>query len=91
MSENMNFGGAIEAMKSGCKVARKGWNGHGQFAYYVPPASYPAQTGVAQAHFGESAMVPYRGYLALKTAQEDVATWAPSCSDALAEDWVIVA
>ena len=81
---------AIEAMKSGKRVARAGWNGAGMFAYLVPAASYPAQTGAAKAHFGEGAMVPYREYMALKTAQGDVATWAPSCSDALAEDWEVV-
>lgn len=90
MSENLNFGQAIEAAKSGKKVARKGWNGQGMFAYIVPAASYPAQTGVAKEHFGENSLVPYRAYWALKTAQEDVATWAPSGSDSLAEDWVVL-
>lgn len=60
------------------------------FAYIVPAASYPAQTGAAKAHFGENGMVPYRAYWALKTAQDDVATWTPSGSDTLAEDWVIL-
>ena len=39
---------------------------------------------------GSDDMVPYRAYWALFTAQKDVATWAPSCSDTLAEDWRIV-
>lgn len=86
----LSFGMAIEALKLGKRVARSGWNGAGQFAYLVPANSYPAQTGIAKAYFGENAMVPYRAYLALKTAQGDVATWAPSCSDALADDWQIV-
>ena len=86
----MTFGLAIEALKAGKRVARAGWNGAGQFVYLVPAASYPAQTGIAKAYFGADAMVPYRAYLALKTAQGDVSTWAPSCSDALAEDWQIV-
>lgn len=86
----MSFGQAIEAMKAGAKVARAGWNGLGMFAYYVPAASYPAQTGVAKAFYGEGALVPYRAYMALKTAQGDVATWSPSGSDALADDWLIV-
>lgn len=86
----LSFGMAIEALKLGEKVARAGWNGAGQFVYLVPAASYPAQTGIAKAYFGADAMVPYRAYLALKTAQGDVATWAPSCSDALADDWKIV-
>ena len=89
-TEGMPFGQAIEAMKAGAKVARAGWNGAGMFAYYVPAASYPAQTGVAKAFYGEGALVPYRAYMALKTAQGDVACWAPSGSDALADDWLIV-
>lgn len=90
MDETMDFGKAIEAAKSGKKVARIGWNGAGMFAYIVPAASYPAQTGVAKEYFGENAVVPYRAYWALKTAQNDVSTWAPSGSDSLSEDWVIV-
>jgi hypothetical protein len=85
---NLNFGQAIEAAKQGKKVARQGWNGKGMFAYIVPAASYPAQTEVAKAEFGD--MVSYREYWALKTAQGDIATWAPSGSDSLSEDWVIL-
>ncbi len=90
LTTGMTFGLAIEALKLGKRVARAGWNGAGQFVYLVPASSYPAQTGIANAYFGADAMVPYRAYLALKTAQGDVATWAPSCSDALAEDWCVV-
>lgn len=90
MNNFMTFGQAIEAAKAGKKVARSGWNGQGMFAYIVPAASYPAQTAVAKAHFGENALVPYRAYWALKTAQGDVATWSPSGSDSLAEDWNVV-
>ena len=89
-TSGLTFGLAIEALKFGKRVARAGWNGSGQFVYLVPAASYPAQTAIAKAYFGADAMVPYRAYLALKTAQGDVSTWAPSCSDALAEDWQIV-
>jgi Protein of unknown function (DUF2829) len=91
-SENSKGGGfsfsaALVVLKDGGRVARSGWNGNGMFAYLVPAASYPVQTGAAKAHFGEGSLVPYRAYLALKTAQEDVATWVPSVSDVLAEDW----
>ena len=88
MKKNLNFGQAIESAKQGKKVARKGWNGANMFAYIVPAASYPAQTEAAKETFGE--LVPYRAYWALKTAQNDVATWSPSGSDSLAEDWVIL-
>lgn len=98
---SMSFGHAVAAMKAGHRVARAGWNGSGMFAYLVPAASYPAQTEVAKAYWADrqtphpensvsAIMVPYRAYLALKTAQDDIATWSPSTSDALADDWYIV-
>lgn len=85
----LNFGQAIEALKAGKKVAQKGWNGKGMFVYHVPAESYPPATEVMKSAFGGEE-VPYREYLALKTAQNDVATWSPSTSDALAEDWEVV-
>ncbi len=89
VEDGLNFGQAIEALKAGKKVARKGWNGKGMFVYHVPAASYPPTTEVVKsAFYGEE--VPYREYLALKTAQNDVATWSPSTSDALGEDWEVV-
>lgn len=87
---HVDFGDALRALKAGKRVSRTGWNGAGMFAYLVPAASYPVQTGAAKAHFGDGAMVPYRAYLALKTTRGDVATWAPSCSDVLANDWIIL-
>ncbi len=83
----MNFGEAIEAMKSGQRASRAGWNGKGMFLYYVPANSYPAQTGVAKAHFGENSLVPYRAYIAMKTVDNDVVVWTASQSDILADDW----
>lgn len=88
-SGEMSFGMAIEAAKRGYKVARKGWNGSGMFAYIVPANSYLAQTEMIKGVF-ENDMVPYREYWALKTAQDDVAMWSPSGSDSLANDWLIV-
>lgn len=87
-----DFGVAIRKLKEGKKVARKGWNGSGMYVYFVPAASYPVQRNNLETMGGEfeGDMVPYREYLALKTAQGDVATWAPSVSDALATDWHLI-
>ena len=84
------FGKAIEWLKQGKKVARKGWNGKGQYVYYVPAAKYKWQTENAREIADKDGMVAYREYMALKTVQGDIATWVPSVSDVLAEDWVIV-
>jgi hypothetical protein len=84
----MNFGQAIEHLKTGRKVARIGWNGKRMFLYHVPANSYPAQTAVAKETFGE--MVAYGAYLAMKTATGEVVPWLASQTDMLAEDWEIV-
>ena len=90
-SGEMSFGMAIEAAKRGYKVARKGWNGSGMFAYIVPKNKYPVTSPESPVKgMYENDMVPYRAYWALKTAQDDIATWSPSGSDSLADDWVIV-
>ena len=86
----MDFGEALKALKQGKKVAREGWNGKGQFVYYIPSDRYPAKTDVAKSIADEDGKVAYRPYLALKTVQGDIATWQPSISDCLAEDWQIV-
>jgi hypothetical protein len=54
-------------------VARAGWNGAGMFAYIVPASQYPAITGAAK-NIGRRKLCTL-SYWALKTAQEDVATW----------------
>lgn len=89
-TSGMPFGLAVEALKKGKKVARPGWNGKGMFVYFVPAASYPAQTGVAKEFFGESALVSYAPYLAIKNVNDTVSTWVPSINDVLADDWQII-
>ena len=81
----MNFGNAVELLKMGKKVDRKGWNGKGMFLYYVPGNSYPATTEIAKKEFGDK--VPYCPYIAMKTVQGNVVPWLASQSDILAEDW----
>lgn len=89
-TDGMNFGLAVEALKLGRRVARKGWNGKGMFVYLVSANTYPAQTGVAKAYFGEGALVPYNAYMAIKNVDETVSTWVPSVNDVLADDWQVV-
>ena len=86
----MNFGKALEALKAGKKVARRGWNGKGMFLYYVPANRYTALTEPAKEIMGEDGKVAYGAYIAMKTAQGNVVPWLASQTDMLAEDWEIV-
>ena len=93
----MNFGLAVEAMKGGAKVARAGWNGAGQWVALGKGNEYLAASQFwneharahAEANGGGATVLPY---FILKTAQGSILMgWAPSQSDALAEDWQIIA
>ena len=84
----MNFGEALEAVKEGKRIARKGWNGKGMYVYYVPDNSYKAITEVARKEFGDT--VPYNPYFAIKNVNNTVSTWVPSVNDCLAEDWYVL-
>jgi len=88
-SGELPFGAAIMAAKKGKRIARIGWNGSNQYVYLVPEGHYKPQTKAAMVEF-EGKDVPYAPYWVLKTVHGNIATWAPSCSDSLAEDWVIV-
>jgi hypothetical protein len=93
--ENLNFGQALEALKEGKKVAREGWNGSNMFAVLSPgyqklPSEQFFNKDLAAFASDLGGFMDVRPAFMLKTAQDDVAYWAPSGSDCLAEDWVII-
>lgn len=83
-----SFSAALMWLKEGKRVCRSGWNGAGQFAWMVPPGSYPARMEAIKGHYPDD-MVPYGAYFALKNAQETVVPWVPSVGDLLATDWQV--
>ena len=87
----LTFGDALVMLKAGKRVTRAPWAAAGVFVYHVPASAYPAQTGVARAHFGDGALVPYMAYLAIKRADDMVCVFNPGVDSLLAEDWQVVA
>ena len=88
----MNFGKAVELLKEGNRVARKGWNGKGMFVYYVSGSSIH-HLNHPNGNFGgthEDDLIIQDPYIAMKTVQNTVVPWLASQSDILAEDWEIV-
>ncbi len=75
MTNTMNFGQAIEALKQGKKVARAGWNGKGMHLELQRPDAHSKMT------------LPY---IYMYTAQGDNVPWLASQTDMLSEDWVTV-
>lgn len=92
----MNFGKAIEALKEGKYVTRKGWNGKGMFLWLKPAATVKAEwckdpklKNLAEANGGE---IEALGTICMFTAQHKILSgWLASQTDMLAEDWVIIA
>lgn len=88
--EGITFGAAIEAMKYGKRVARKGWNGKRMFLYYVSEGRYPVKMEAAKAIADADGLVSYGAYIAIKTAQGNVVPWLASQTDILSNDWMVV-
>ncbi len=96
--DGMTFGMAIEAMKRGKKVARKGWNGKGMWLC-IPlvdgPKEIPAKGiwGKPNADYAEQngGTVKVMPYITMKTADGSIVMgWLASQTDMLAEDWIVV-
>lgn len=91
--DNMTFGIAIEAMKKGNKVARRGWNGKGMFVVYQKayPNGIPCNKQTAEAWgLNEGDLFICNPYFQIKNVDASHSMWVPSINDCLAEDWIIV-
>lgn len=96
--DGMTFGMAIEAMKRGKKVARKGWNGKGMWLC-VPLVDGPKHVSM-DGIWGEpnkdyagliGGTVKVMPYVSMKAADGSIVIgWLASQTDMLAEDWQIV-
>ena len=96
--DHMTFGLAIEALKKGKKVARKGWNGKGMYLWLLPEAKIKKEWCRDERLlecFGENEELLCLGSIRMYThdssGREAVLTgWLASQSDMLSEDWYIV-
>ena len=95
----MTFGMAIEAMKRGKKVSRKGWNGKGMFLWLKPSTQIKAEwckdeklKGLVEENGGEIlGLGTVCMYTHDSTGRKAILTgWIASQTDMLAEDWMIV-
>lgn len=92
--DGMTFGEAIEAMKRGKKVARKGWNGEGQFVRFETVLAFDdgvihlEEDGAAPATESECFVFHYKNRHTGETGIQ--VGWLASQADMKAEDWKIV-
>ena len=84
----MSFGAAIEAVKNGRRIARKGWNGKNQYIELATCVSYKNAAGevvnVDHCNIGNKALA-FVGTSGVQLG------WLASQADMLADDWYVVA
>ena len=86
-TENMTFGDALEALKQGKSVARKGWNGKNQFVELATCISYKGNAGeIVNCHHNN---IGNKALAFIGTSGVQMG-WLASQADMLAEDWYIV-
>lgn len=87
-----DFGWAIQVLKVGGQVRRRGWNGKGMYLWLMPAATVKAEwcrephlRAMAEANGGS---IEALGSIRMMTADRKVLTgWLASQTDMLAEDW----
>lgn len=99
----MKFGEAIELVKQGKLVQRKGWNGKGMFIFQRPedtlsvevlvnnvkslPKAVKDWYGQKSTHVPED-QIKFTAYLCMKAADDSIVNgWLASQTDMLSEDW----
>lgn len=85
----MNFGQALEALKSGERVSRAGWNGKGMFLFLVPGSRFTVNRAPLLGIYPEGTEINYHAHVDMRTATGEVVPWLCSQTDMLAEDWVV--
>lgn len=98
--ERMSFGMAIEALKFGLAIRRKGWNGKGLFVVKQIPAHIteeiiPKMQSLPQSAKDiimsrENKVIDYTSQMLIINPDGRADSWVPSVSDVFAEDWEIV-
>lgn len=84
------FGEAIQALKSGKRVARKGWNGKDMFLFLVGGSTFKVNRAPLLGIYPEGTEIRYQSHIDMKTTNGTVVPWLPSQTDILAEDWALV-
>lgn len=97
---SVNFGGAIDLLKAGLAVRRKGWNGKGLFIVKQVPAHItgdiiPNMQSLPQSAKNilmsrENPHIDYTNQMLIINPDGRADSWVPSVSDVFAEDWEVV-
>lgn len=97
--DSMSFGLALECLKKGMKVTRKGWNGKGMFLWLKPATiieeSWCKDPLLKQLAIENGGTIPALGTICMythdSTKRKAILTgWLASQTDMLSDDWELV-
>lgn len=96
---SVNFGGAIDLLKAGLAVRRKGWNGKGLFIVkqvhshitgeIIPNMQSLPQSAKSILMSRENPHIDYTNQMLIINPDGRADSWVPSSSDVFAEDWEV--
>jgi hypothetical protein len=89
MKETFDFGRALELLKAGHKVARKGWNDKGIYLELQKPDEHSKMT-LPYIYIVTTKLVTDNPDVPKGIMVRGVVPWLASQTDMLAEDWVKV-
>ena len=90
LQEAFSFSVALEHLKAGRRVARKGWNGKGMFIFLVPGSTFKVNRPPLLGIYPEGTEVRYHSHIDMRTADGQIVPWLASQTDMLEDDWVLV-
>ncbi len=95
----VTFGAAIEHLRNGGMIERKGWNGKGMFVFKQVPSRVPAEVvpkmtslpESVKARFSSEGVSPdYQNQMAIVKPDGSIDSWIASSADTFATDWILV-
>jgi hypothetical protein len=84
MNPDLDFGQALQALRGGERVTRRGWNGRGMWLALIRDSrAQLLEAGI----FRAVAMAPF---IMMRTATAEFVPWLASQTDLVAVDWLVV-
>lgn len=88
--ELYDFSTALDYLKQGKIVTRKGWNWKNMFLFLVKWSMFRVNREPLLSIFKGWTEINYKPHIDIKTANWDISTWVASQTDLLSKDWIIL-
>lgn len=88
---NTNFSTALNCLKDGMKMSRRGWwNDKDMFIFLVPGSSFKVNRAPLLGIYPEGTIVTYNAHIDMRHRDGYVTPWTPTQTDMLGTDWYII-